>query len=648
VDSFKIKLILFTKKFFSSLRRGWFLYFNKRFKFNDFNKEELDKKLIYSLNKSKIPSFKQIKYIGKYLNKWERYILLISFLILIVSISFWSYFFYNNHLETAPKFGGKYIEGVIGAPKHINPLYSDTNNADSDIASLVFSSLFKKDKNGSLRQDLIDFYKIEDGGKKYFIKIKQNVVWHDNKKLNIDDVIFTINTIMNKSYESPLYGFLSGVEIEKIDDYSLNFVLKEPYSNFFELLTFGILPKHLWEQIPAESAFLAELNIAPVGSGPFKFKSILRSKNSGKINSYKLESFSDFYGDNSYIEEFVFKFFSDYNSLTLALNEDLIDGFIYFGHGVEDSLIAKNTLNQNVLKLTQANALFFNEKNNSILSEKKVRQALSLSVDRDNIVNKVFLGQARVINGPVLPESFAYKAQDDKIFDMAISEKLLATSSWEKKDISQEDINRYLEKKDEKEKFYPLDDLGVGSWLLKNEDEDSEESEVFLSFVLTVLDNQNNLSLVNILKEQWSKLGIKANIKVIKPNEMANILAEKDFEVLLYAQQLGLNPDPYVFWHSSQIGENGLNISGFNNEEADKLLSEARQNINIDFRKERYLKFQDIFKTEVPAIYLYAPNYYYVQKKQLNNFTTSNISNLSDRFSDVSGWYTETERKIVW
>jgi len=624
------------------------LYFSKRFKFNDSSKDDLDKKLIYSLNKSKIPSLKQVKYIGKYLNKWEKSILFISFLILIISVSFWSYFFYNNHLETAPKFGGKYIEGSVGSPKHINPLYSDANNVDSDIASLVFSSLFKKDKNGSLRQDLIDSYRIEDGGKKYFIKIKQNVIWHDDKKLNIDDVIFTINTIMNKSYESPLYGVLSGVEIEKIDDYSLNFILKESYSNFFELLTFGILPKHLWEQIPAESAFLAELNIAPVGSGPFKFKSIIRSKNSGKIDSYNLESFSDFYGDNSYIEEFVFKFFPDYNSLTLALNEDLIDGFVYLGHGVEDALIAKNTLNQNILKLTQANALFFNDKNNSILSEREVRQALSLSVDRENIVNKVFLGQARVIDGPILPESFAYKVQNAETFDMAMSEKLLATSSWEKKDISQEDIDKYLEKKDEEENLYSLDKLGVGSWLLKKKDEDSKEVEVFLSFVLTVLDNQNNLSLANILKEQWSKLGIKVNIKVIKPNEMANILAEKDFEVLLYAQQLSLNPDPYVFWHSSQIGENGLNISGFDNEEVDKLLFEARQSIDIDFRKERYLKFQDIFKTEVPAIYLYAPNYYYVQKKQLNNFTTSNISNLSDRFSDVSGWYTETERKIIW
>ena len=100
---------------------------------------------------------------------------------------------------------------------------------------------------------------------------------------------------------------------------------------------------------------------------------------------------------------------------------------------------------------------------------------------------------------------------------MAMSEKLLATSSWIKKDINQEDIDKYLEIKDKEEKeesLYPLDKLGVGSWLFKKKDKDSEEPEVFLSFVMTVLDNQNNLSLANILKEQWSKLGIKTNIKV--------------------------------------------------------------------------------------------------------------------------------------
>ena len=170
----------------------------------------------------------------------------------------------------------------------------------------------------------------------------------------------------------------------------------------------------------------------------------------------------------------------------------------------------------------------------------------------------------------------------------------------------------------------------------------------YLSFSLTVLNNQNNLNLANLLKEQWKKLGIKIKIKAIEFSEITNVLAEKNFEVLLYAQQLSLNPDPYIFWHSGEISEDGLNISSFENEEIDQLLIDARQSMSIDFRKEKYFKFQEIFQTEVPAIYLYAPNYCYVQKKRLNNFTTSNISNLSDRFSDVSGWYTETGRKIIW
>jgi len=110
----------------------------------------LDKKLVFSLSKARIPGLRQLKYIKRYLTKIELLLIYLCFLVILASLFFIGTRFYNTHLAIVPIKGGDYTEGLIGSPKLINPLYAYVSDVDSDIASLVFSSLFKRGRQAEL------------------------------------------------------------------------------------------------------------------------------------------------------------------------------------------------------------------------------------------------------------------------------------------------------------------------------------------------------------------------------------------------------------------------------------------------------------------------------------------------------------------
>ena len=246
---------------------------------------ELDKKLVFSLAKSRWPSFKQLKYVKKYLNPAERLAVNVCLAIILFSSIFLAARFYKTHLQIIPADGGDYIEGAVGSIKYINPLYSTVSDLDSDLTELVYSSLFRRNASAELVNDLAEKYEVSPDGRTYTIKIRLDAVWHNGGPVTVDDVVFTFEAIKNIKYKSPWRDAFTGVEISKVDDKTIRFNLAEPYAAFLDLLNFGILPQELWQQIEPASANLAELNLKPVGSGRYKFKSLVKDK-FGNIRIY--------------------------------------------------------------------------------------------------------------------------------------------------------------------------------------------------------------------------------------------------------------------------------------------------------------------------------------------------------------------------
>ena len=591
----------------------------KKLKASEYNSNSLDKKLVFGLVKTRIPSLKQLKYINKYLNKTEMAILYSALVILIIGLAVLFAKFYSQNLETLPQDGGKYIEGVIGAPKYINPLYSSLNSVDADLAQLIYSSLFTRDNNGYLMPDLVTDYKISADQKAYTLTIRDDAQWHNGNPVTIDDVIFTFNNIKNGQYQSPLRYNFNGVEASKIDDRTIQFTLKEPYAPFMEFLTFGILPLGLWQDVTPQSMGLAELNLKPIGSGPYQFKSLTKDKN-GNIKAYTLEANLDYYNSVPHIAEVVFKFFVAPEEMIAALNNNKIDAASYLAPEYYNEVIAPNSFNFHQLSLPQISGLFFNLNNDSlVVSSPNVRQALAYAIDKRTMVEEILPHQAQMIDGPILPNSFAFNDQINTYnYNPEKAKALLAEAGWELKTIK--------------------DQAGVeGTWLAKKEQ--------ILQIEITIPDNPQNLALAEKIKGYWETIGVKTTIKAVSGRDVQNSLAKTNsFTVLLYSLFGSIDPDPYTFWHSSQ--RSALNIAGYGNKKVDKLLEDARVNNNIETRTAKYKEFQILLTADAPAIFLYNPSYVYIQNKRIKGYAVQTINQPQDRLNNITGWYTKENKKI--
>jgi peptide/nickel transport system substrate-binding protein len=651
VDSIKDKLFSFAKNkcCFSRIGKGFANLFQKNFFNGTVNKTDLDKQLVYSLSKSKFPSLSQAKYIGRYLTTMEKRIIQVCLVVFLASASFLAVNFLKNHLMLAPQAGGEYIEGIIGYPKLINPLYSQSNSTDADLASLVYSSLFRRDKNGNIINDLVSDYQVSEDGKTYTVSLKEDVGWHnDAGTVKADDVVFTFSAIKDPAYRSPLRSSFNGVEIEKIDDKTIKFILAEPYSGFINLLNFGIMPSEIWSVIPAESTSLAELNLKPIGSGPYQFESYTKDKN-GAIKSMVLVVNHGYYLGAPYIEKLTFKFYPGWEEALAALSNNEIDGLNYLAYSQKEKLIAKDSMNIHKLSSSLLTAVFFNLKDN-LVKDKAIRQALATALDKSSINNSVYQGEYAVSDSPILLSSFAYSDNTEKYaYNPDAAGKLLEKSGWKIQTITEEDVAKAETEngsEDETVKNNASDILtqGPGSWLYRM----SGQKKEYLKITLTSVEVEDNLKILDLIKASWEKIGVKTELRIIPASSIQNeVIKSRNFQALYYGQMLGGDPDPYSYWHSSQAAK-GQNITGYANKDVDAVLEAGRLAMDLEKRKEQYAKFQELITKDVPAIFMFSPNYLYIHPKKIKGFNINNIISPEDRFDNIIEWYIKTGKKIVW
>ncbi|MFA6514112.1 MAG: ABC transporter substrate-binding protein [Patescibacteria group bacterium] len=559
---------------------------------------DIDKRLVYSLSPRKIPNGSQFKHLNKFLNPRENLVIKICGVLILINVIYLGVVFVKKHILYTPTYGGTYIEAVVGYPKAINPLYAASRDVDNDLSRLIYSSLFKYDANGAIIEDLADNYQISDNKKEYLITIKNNVKWHNGENLTAADIVFTLNLIKDENYRSPLRNELANVTAEKIDEQTVKFILSEPYAPFLEMLTFGIIPKSIWENISPDAAGLTDLNLKPIGSGPYKFKSLVKSK-SGDLKEYRLEVNPDYYNQKAYIKNIIFKFFADYVEAIKSFNGNQVDGLSYLPFNERQELLAKDSSNIFNLVRPQVVGVFLNKAKNKSLENKDLRIALAKAINKDRILTDVFSDVYQDADSPILKTSFAYNSN----------------------------VTKYSYAPEEARK--------------------SLEGKAF-KIILTVIDLNSNVAVAEKIKADWEAAGMTVELKAIPLEQAANIIKNRDFEALIYGQSVGGDPDEFAFWHSTQAGAKGLNITGYNNEEVDKLLVEARGAISDEDRKIKYNRFQEIITAEVPVIFLYSPTYSYVQSKKVKGFFGQAVIEPADRLSNISDWYINTNKKLTW
>ena len=290
-------------------------------------------------------------------------------------------FFLNKHfLVTLPVYGGELSIGEIGAPRFINPLLTQSQS-DRDLTTLVFAGLFRK--NGNNTEPLLaENVEITEDGKKYTIKIREDAIFHDGQPVTAHDVLWTINAIQDPLIKSPYQSLWDGVVFKEVDEKTVEIELSAPYSGFLEQLDIGIMPAHIWEQVPVDHIIFSEYNLSPIGSGPFIVTSITKDS-AGIPVMVGLEAFRGFADGRPFIQNLQMLFFENNESLLQAYGDREIESFFTERQDIdemilEDSVVSKHPTSKHIY-------LFLNQNLSPILRNADVRQAIDKIINNDDI-----------------------------------------------------------------------------------------------------------------------------------------------------------------------------------------------------------------------------------------------------------------------
>ena len=571
-----------------------------------------------------LPTKKQLSHLPKVLSKRERLLLLILGLIAVISLVAIPTSIYYHLTKAVPDFGGSFTEGVVGTPKYINPLLDQANDVDRDLAGLIYAGLMKYGDNGELEPALAGSYSVSDDGLTYTFKLRDNLTWQDGQPITADDVIFTVLTAQNADYDSFERPNWQGVDVGKTDDKTVVFRLKTKYAQFPNNTTMGILPKHIWENTKPSNFALSEVNIKPtVGSGPYKFSKIQRDS-LGNVKSFELRAFEKFYAGKPFISRITFKFFDSEEKMIDAYNNNEVDSLGSVSPQNISSIRFQGQLKIRKLQLPRYFAVFFNQNQSEQLSDKNVRLALSYATDKNKILEKVLSGDGMAVNSPLLPGITDLPADTESYdFDIEKAKKTLDDAGW-----------KYSEEDKVREKAAPPPK--------KKGEKQAEPTK--LEVQLTTSNWPELIAVAQQLKNQWEAIGVSTNIEVLNLPELQQAIKDRSYKALLFGEVIGLDPDPFSFWHSSQKRDPGLNLALYDNKDADKLLEDARQTLDRSARLAKYNEFQKIVVKDVPAIFLYSPDYLYAQAAKIKDGDASIISVPSDRFADIYQWYINTKR----
>ncbi len=556
--------------------------------------------------------FTRIFQILKSFSRYERYVFVASFLVFVTSFIFILINFISQNTFLAPISGGEYREGLIGQPIFINPVLVGSNDSDRDLTELIFSSIL----------ELNESYRIDDYGMTWNVRLKENIFWHDGNTITSDDVIFTVKTIQDPDARSPLFSNWYGVTAERISEREVKFILLAPYAFFKGTLEeLRLIPEHLFGDIPAANIRLSNYNFEPIGSGPFKFDS-LQKRRDGFITEYNLIRNENYFGQKPYLNRIIFKFYLNANELIKDFNLGAIDGF----GGVSPKNLTNIKLDYQEFKLAMPRhyAIFFNVNAQPLLNDINIRAALSMAVDRRLLIQEIFLNRAIVAFGPLNPliESHGLNIfrENSLAFKPEEANQILDNAGWR---INYEGIRE------------------------KNFNDGKKEKILKLEFKLTVPEIPFLIETANIIQENWKKIGVKLDIEIFHPFHINNeIIKARKYEMLLFGNIFGKSPDFFSFWHSSEKFYPGLNLSLYDNKEADILIELIREDLEKESRQRNLNKLQSLIVNDQPAVFLYFPFYLYVSNAQLGGFKEEFIFFPSERFENIENWYLETERRF--
>ncbi len=555
-------------------------------------------------------------------------VVILATLLIYVALTFTS--------QPRPGPGGTYIEGMVGQVHAINPLLCQLNDVDRDLCALVFNGLLYLDKNGVPQPDLAARpVEISPDGLVYTVTLRTNVRWQDGQPLTADDVLFTINLLKNPDFPGPQNqaDLWRTVEVSRVNPYNVSFTLQEPFAPFPDYLTLGILPEHILRNVPVADFLSADFNLHPIGTGPFKVEEV--GTLGGQVDHILLAANSQYFSDPPFLDRVEIKFYADDNAVFSAYRAGQVQGIAKVAYADLPRLREYPKLNVFSAPLASYTLIFFNLSSPDVpfFQDKPVRQALSLALDRQKIIDQALGGNGIVVRGPILPDTWAF---DPTLPipqpDLNRARALLDSAGWK--------VNRGGSSS-------PSGGVIIGSGDIQSSLPIGIRAKDgrALAFTLLTSNDSAHLAMAQLVADQWLSIGVTVTVRSV-PMLVTNYLEPRSYEAVLIDLSLPGDPDPYPFWHETQVS-GGQNYSGHKDRDISEILEQARRTNDQNVRREFYQRFQKTFMDDVPAILLSQPIFTFGVDDHIRGVQIGPLEYPSDRFRTVGKWYIVTRRVIA-
>lgn len=546
----------------------------------------------------------------------DRLLLRLLFFFMIGSGLYYLISLSNDFSISTPTRGGTLIEGVVGIPRFVNPALALTR-ADQDTVALVYSGLMKINPDGTLVPDLAEKIDVSEDGTTYHIFVRKDRSFHDGTPITARDVVFTFDLIRDPDLKSPLRGNWSDVTIESQNEYELTVTLPEPYAPFIENFAVGIMPSHIWSNLPIEQLPFSQYNTEPVGSGPFMIEKVNRDA-SGLISGYELRP-SKYAPEEPNLSAVELKFYQNEADLAAALKQGDINATVFLP---AENIKQLSTEDYTVTTepLPRVFAVFFNQNRSVPLRDKAARQALSAAVDRTALIDAIFGGYGVPIAEPIVTAQrgvvLGDTVQDQASSSTRTPSEILEKGGWKR------NANGLWEKK-----------IGTNTETL--------------SVTIKTGNSAPFETAASLIAENWRQLGVEVQVEQYEQTGLVqSVIRSRDFQALLFGIDMNRLQDLYPFWHSSQKDDPGLNIAQYTNVTVDRLLETARKSQDEAEQTRTLAEISTIITDEVPAIFLFAPSITYVTAEDLTVAPMKRLGRPADRFMNISNWYARTD--TVW
>lgn len=473
-----------------------------------------------------------------------------------------------------------FVEGVLGPVATVNPLFVNSDS-EKDLSKVLFRGLTKTDVSGVSQGDLAESWDVAPSGKEYIFHLKPRLKFQNGETITADTIAYTYNLARDPKYGSNYISIFKDLDVQALDDNTVLFHLREPFSPFLSLTDLGILPQAATKHQLDRGIDLQKIDLRGLGSTDFHLTSLVPDQIALTRGT----------------SDYTFRIYQSENDLKTALKLGEIEAAAFTQNpdlnGWKNYQVKTSTIYRRFV------AVFYNERS-APTNDKVVRQSLSYALDKDNIVSNIIDGAGERAVSPIPPTSWA-KSDNPRIYGYTpdLAKKGLDHEGW---------IGGPIRSK-------------TGKTL-----------EISLSYP----DSPIYRAIATQVAKDWANIGVRALLNPLDITTFQNqVIGAKSFQAAIFTEEIGADPDQYVLWHTTQKDSN---VTGMSLPKLDKALEDGRETVTQADRIQKYLDFQRFLLDESPVTMLYYPKLFYIVSNKVQNVQLPPLGTPSDRFNNISDW----------